>query len=145
MARPNILYIHSHDTGRYVQPYGYAIPTPNIQKLAEEGILFRQAYCASPMCSPSRAALLTGQSPHSCGQFGLVNCGFPLRDTEKHLAHTLKKMATPRHYTGYNICIMIQRSSVMTALSKLRKMPELLMESFINTMPDRRPKRRLNF
>lgn len=90
MARPNILYIHSHDTGRYVQPYGYAIPTPNIQKLAEEGILFRQAYCASPMCSPSRAALLTGQSPHSCGQFGLANCGFQLRDPEKHLAHTLK-------------------------------------------------------
>ena len=91
MARPNILYIHSHDTGRYVQPYGYAIPTPNIQKLAEEGILFRQAYCASPMCSPSRAALLTGQCPHSCGQFGLVNCGFPLRDSNKHIAHTLKK------------------------------------------------------
>ena len=90
MTRPNILYIHSHDTGRYVQPYGCAIPTPNIQKLAEEGILFRQAYCASPMCSPSRAALLTGQSPHSCGQFGLVNCGFTLRDPEKHLAHTLK-------------------------------------------------------
>jgi len=91
MTRPNILYIHSHDTGRYVQPYGYDIPAPNIQKLAEEGILFRQAYCASPMCSPSRAALLTGQSPHSCGQFGLANCGFPLRDPEKHLAHTLKK------------------------------------------------------
>lgn len=90
MACPNILYIHSHDTGRYVEPYGHAIPAPNIQKLAEEGILFRQAYCASPMCSPSRAALLTGQSPHSCGQFGLVNCGFPLRDPEKHIAHTLK-------------------------------------------------------
>jgi len=28
--RPNILYIHSHDSGRYVQPYGYAIATPHI-------------------------------------------------------------------------------------------------------------------
>ena len=37
MQQPNILYIHSHDTGRYVQPYGHAIPTPNIQQLAEEG------------------------------------------------------------------------------------------------------------
>ena len=32
MERPNILYIHSHDTGRYVQPYGHNIPTPNIQR-----------------------------------------------------------------------------------------------------------------
>ena len=33
--RPNIVYIHSHDTGRYVQPYGYQVPTPNLQRLAE--------------------------------------------------------------------------------------------------------------
>lgn len=39
MRRPNILYIHSHDSGRYIQPYGYAISTPNLQRLAEEGIL----------------------------------------------------------------------------------------------------------
>lgn len=35
MPAPNIVYIHSHDTGRYVQPYGHAIPTPHIQQLAE--------------------------------------------------------------------------------------------------------------
>ena len=28
--RPNILYIHTHDIARYVQPYGYAVPTPNL-------------------------------------------------------------------------------------------------------------------
>ena len=39
---PNILYIHSHDTGRYVQPYGYQVPTPNIQHLADQGVLFRR-------------------------------------------------------------------------------------------------------
>ena len=88
--RPNILYIHSHDTGRYVQPFGHAVPTPNIQRLADRGLLFRQAYCAAPTCSPSRAALLTGQAPHSCGQFGLVNRGFELRDHQKHLARTLQ-------------------------------------------------------
>ena len=65
--RPNVLYLHSHDTGRYVQPYGYDVPTPNIQRLAEQGILFRQAFCAAPTCSPSRAALLTGQCAHSSG------------------------------------------------------------------------------
>ena len=37
MRYPNILYIHSHDTGRYIQPYGHAVPTPNLQRLAEEG------------------------------------------------------------------------------------------------------------
>lgn len=32
MSVPNILYLHSHDTGRYVQPYGYPVQTPNIQR-----------------------------------------------------------------------------------------------------------------
>ncbi len=90
MERPNILYIHSHDTGRYVQPYGYAVPTPNLQRLAEQGILFRQAFCAAPTCSPSRAALLTGQSPHSCGMLGLAHRGFALHDYRRHLVHTLR-------------------------------------------------------
>ena len=58
----NIIYLHSHDTGRYLQPYGHAVPAPNIQRLAEEGVLFRRAFSAAPTCSPSRACLLTGQS-----------------------------------------------------------------------------------
>ncbi|RIK41529.1 MAG: sulfatase [Chloroflexi bacterium] len=90
MTTPNIIYLHSHDTGRYVQPYGYAVPTPNIQRLAEEGVLFRQAFCAAPTCSASRAALLTGQSPHNAGMTGLVNRGWQLRDYRQHLLHTLR-------------------------------------------------------
>lgn len=89
--RPNILYLHSHDTGRYVQPYGYAVPTPNIQRLAGEGVLFRQAFCASPTCSPSRACLLTGQYAHSNGMLGLAHRGFSLRDYHHHIVHTLRK------------------------------------------------------
>lgn len=100
MNRPNIVYLHSHDTGRYVQPYGHAVPTPHIQKLAEEGALFRQAFCAAPTCTPSRAALLTGQSPHSCGQLGLINLGFELRDTHKHIAHTLREAGYHTVMTG---------------------------------------------
>src|SRR5512141_1116901 len=68
---PNILYLHSHDTGRYVQPYGYDVPTPNLQKLASEGVLFRQAFDAAPTCSPSRASLLTAMRAHSTGMYGL--------------------------------------------------------------------------
>lgn len=88
-SKPNILYIHSHDTGRYIEPYGYPVPTPNLQRFAEGGALFRNAHSAAPTCSPSRAAPLTGQWPHSCGQLGLVNRGFLLRDTEKQLATML--------------------------------------------------------
>ena len=58
MPQPNIVYLHSHDTGRYVQPYGHQIQTPNIQRLADQGLLFRQAFCAAPSCSGSRACLL---------------------------------------------------------------------------------------
>ena len=89
--RPNILYIHSHDTGRYVQPYGHAIPTPNIQRLAEQGVLFRKAFCAAPTCSPSRASLLTGQYAHCNGMLGLAHRGFSLYDYKQHLIHTLRK------------------------------------------------------
>ena len=90
MKYPNILYIHSHDTGRYVQPYGHAVPTPNIQRLAEGGVLFRQAFCANPTCSPSRASLLTGKWAHSCGMLGLVNRGFSMSDYSQHIVHTLR-------------------------------------------------------
>ncbi|HEX2950078.1 MAG TPA: sulfatase [Armatimonadota bacterium] len=89
MTPPNILYIHSHDTGRYVSPYGYAMQTPHIQHLAEEGILFRQAFCAGPTCSPSRAALLTGSYPHNNGMVGLAHRGSRLFDYSHHLAHYL--------------------------------------------------------
>ncbi len=90
MRPPNILYLHSHDTGRYVEPYGYGVATPNIQRLADEGILFRQAFCAAPTCSPSRAALLTGQCAHSSGMLGLAHRGFSLTDNRQHLLHTLR-------------------------------------------------------
>ena len=90
-GRPNILYLHSHDTGRYTQPFGHAVPTPNLQKLAEGGVLFRQAFNAAPTCSPSRSALLTGQCPHQNGMLGLAHRGFSLYDYKKHMLHTLRK------------------------------------------------------
>ena len=89
-AQPNILYIHSHDTGRYIEPYGYQVRTPNLKKLAAEGMLFRQAFDAAPTCSPSRAALLTGQCPHKNGMLGLAHRGFSLNDYNRHLLHWLR-------------------------------------------------------
>lgn len=100
MPKHNIVYIHSHDTGRYVQPYGHAIPTPNLQKFAEQGILFRQAFCANPTCSPSRAALVTGQCAHSSGMYGLAHRGFSLHNPERHIAKTLKKVGYTTALSG---------------------------------------------
>lgn len=86
---PNILYLHSHDTGRWVRPYGHSVRTPNIQRLAEEGVIFRQAFCAAPTCSSSRACLLTGQYAHTNGMMGLAHRGFSLNDYSHHIVHTL--------------------------------------------------------
>jgi N-sulfoglucosamine sulfohydrolase len=90
-ATPNILYLHSHDTGRYIQPYGHQVPTPNIQRLADQGMLFRDAFCAAPTCSGSRASLLTGQWTHNNGMTGLAHRGWTLNDYDHHLVHTLRK------------------------------------------------------
>ncbi|HTU27850.1 MAG TPA: sulfatase [Solirubrobacteraceae bacterium] len=86
---PNILYLNSHDTGRYVQPYGHSVPTPNIQWLADQGVMFRNAFCAAPSCSGSRAALLTGTYCHQNGMMGLAHRGFELFEPQHHIVHTL--------------------------------------------------------
>jgi arylsulfatase A-like enzyme len=93
-THPNILYIHSHDTGRYIQPYGFDVPTPNLQKLAGEGILFRQAFDAAPTCSTNRASLLTGQCPHNSGMLGLAHRGFSLNDYNQHIINWLRPHGT---------------------------------------------------
>lgn len=67
--RPNILLIIADDwsyphLGALGEP---ELRTPNIDRLAREGLLFHHAYCAAPSCTPSRAALLTGQFPHQLG------------------------------------------------------------------------------
>jgi arylsulfatase A-like enzyme len=90
--RPNILYLHSHDTGRYVQPYGEPVPMPNVQALADQGVLFREAFCAAPTCSASRACLLTGQYGQSNGMLGLAHRGWSLRDYHHHIVHTLRQV-----------------------------------------------------
>ena len=90
MSLPNIIYLHSHDTGRYLEPYGQPVPAPNLMRLAQRGVLFRQAYSVAPTCSPSRAALLTGQCAHSAGMVGLAHRGFHLHDYRRHIVHTLR-------------------------------------------------------
>jgi arylsulfatase A-like enzyme len=74
-----------------VEPYGKPVATPNIQHLAHQGVLFRQAFCAVPTCSGSRGCLLTGQYGHSNGLVGLAHRGFRLRDYREHIVNTLRQ------------------------------------------------------
>ena len=62
--RPNIVFVLADDLGSGdVSCYGGDVPTPNIDRLAAQGTRFTQYYSASPICSPSRAGLLTGSFP----------------------------------------------------------------------------------
>jgi arylsulfatase A len=61
-TRPNIVLIVCDDLGHGdLNCYGSQNQTPNVDALAEEGVLFRQFYSGNPVCSPSRAAILTGR------------------------------------------------------------------------------------
>lgn len=67
MKQPNVLWICT-DQQRYDSLGCYGNPfvhTPHIDRLAERGVLFEQAYCQSPVCSPSRASFLTGRYPRT--------------------------------------------------------------------------------
>ncbi len=67
--RPNILFIMADDHGRQaISCYGsQTIKTPNIDRLAREGVRFTHAFANNSICSPSRAVLLTGKYNHLCG------------------------------------------------------------------------------
>jgi arylsulfatase A-like enzyme len=75
---PNVVIVITHDTGRHLGAYGRRVKTPNLDRLASEGVLFERAFCTAPQCSPSRASLLTGLVPHRHGLIGLAHRGFSL-------------------------------------------------------------------
>ncbi len=67
--RPNILYIMSDDhDANAISAFGSTlIQTPNIDRLAKEGMLFNRAFVGNSICGPARATLLTGQHSHKNG------------------------------------------------------------------------------
>src|SRR5262245_47355603 len=92
--RPSIVLIVSDDLGYAdIGVHGSRdIPTPNIDRIAREGVRFADAYVSGPYCSPSRAGLMTGRYPQRFGyEFnpdGSPEYGLPL--TETTLAERLK-------------------------------------------------------
>ena len=70
-ARPNILLVMADQlAAAHLPAYGNAVvQAPRLTALASEGVVFESAYCASPLCAPSRFALLTGRRPSSIGAY----------------------------------------------------------------------------
>ncbi len=69
--RPNILLIMADQMSGLALPvYGHpVVKAPNIERMAEKGVVFENAYCNSPLCAPSRASMMTGQLPSQIGTF----------------------------------------------------------------------------
>ena len=67
----NVLFIAVDDLNDWVGPLnGYkGVKTPNINRLAKQGIKFTRAYCSAPICNPSRASILTGVRPSTSGVY----------------------------------------------------------------------------
>jgi len=69
-AKPNILFIAIDDLRDWVHYLGYEqAKTPNLDRLAQRGVTFTHAYCASPVCNPSRTALMSGQRSSTTGVY----------------------------------------------------------------------------
>lgn len=65
----NVVYIAVDDLNRWIGALGGQAKTPNIDKLANQGMLFTNAHCVVPACNPSRVAILTGLRPETTGQY----------------------------------------------------------------------------
>ena len=77
MPHPNIVFILSDDQGAWAMHCAGTpeLYTPNLDRLAAEGVRFSNFFCASPVCSPARASLLTGRMPSAHGVHDWLRSG----------------------------------------------------------------------
>jgi arylsulfatase A len=90
---PNVIVILCDDLGYGdLGCYGSNIATPNLDRMAQEGMRFTQSYSASPVCSPSRAALMTGRYPNRYGIPRIIDPAetYGIPDSETTMAQMLK-------------------------------------------------------
>lgn len=97
--RPNILFILADQWRPQSLPSaGDAdLHAPNLARLAAEGVQFNRMYTSNPVCTPSRAAVITGRYPHAC-RMPYNNLQLPL--TEKCIADQLKPVGYQTGYIG---------------------------------------------
>ena len=91
--KPNVLFIMSDDhTSQAIGAYGSRLaklnPTPTIDRLAKEGMLFENAFCSNAICAPSRATIITGQYAHTCGSHDLSG---RIEAERQHLAKEMRR------------------------------------------------------
>lgn len=98
--RPNILWISTEDHNPAIGAYGdeYA-NTPNLDRLAKEGILYHNAFVPSPICSPARSAIITGMTATSLGTQNLRSI-IEIPDVIKTLPEILMENG---YYTTNNV------------------------------------------
>jgi arylsulfatase A-like enzyme len=89
-ARPNVVLVMADDqgwgqTGYYNHPI---LKTPHLDAMAKAGLRFDRFYAAGPVCSPTRASVLTGRTHH---RTGVQQHGYALHLQEKTIAHAMKK------------------------------------------------------
>ena len=86
-SSPNVIFIMADDLGwRDTAVYGSTFyETPHIDALAQSGMRFTDAYSANPLCSPTRASILTGQYPV---RYGLTNASGHLAEIQEHVERT---------------------------------------------------------
>jgi N-sulfoglucosamine sulfohydrolase len=103
--RPNILWIMIEDWGYELSCYGAkGVQTPNIDKLASQGIRFTQSFCTAPVSSASRSAMMTGfqQEYIGCGQHRTDGPGF----VKKALPYGIKPIPHLLEDAGYFTCLI---------------------------------------
>jgi len=88
---PNVVLIVADDLGKHdVSVYEpSSVPTPSLERLARDGVAFQSAYVTSPICSPSRAALLTGRYAQRFGIESVTHDRYPRNRLEWWAARTL--------------------------------------------------------
>lgn len=97
--RPNIVLVTTDSQGWNAVGVGNEgfVETPNIDRLADNGIRFDQNYVTAPVCGPSRAGIYTGQYPHASG--GWTN-GLPIYDGVPTMGERLRELGYRTAYVG---------------------------------------------
>ena len=102
--KPNIILFITHDQGQFLGCYNAQTPnnlnTPNLDKIANDGVKFTNNFCTAPQCSPSRGSIQTSLYPHQNGLMGLTNRGWNLPENNKTLPIYLKELGYTTHLVG---------------------------------------------